>query len=157
MGCGLEDWTKDDDPDESEPDPKPFSGCGGLCSARSWSDDHADLATCASSLGVVKEACGSRRVEAKLQSVVGWDHDFFVFELESLSRVEIQARSKVRVELVLLDTAGQRLVVAESSDWSGLTSLERALPRGTYYLRVAAVDGEEGSYSMQIDAKAVDP
>ena len=157
VGCGAGDWTKDDDPDESEPDPKPFSGCGGLCTARSWGDDHADLATCASSLGVVKEACGGRRLEAELQSQAGWDHDFFVFEIESLSRVEILGRSNVRLELVLFGAAGQRLGVAEAAEVRGATSFEKALPRGTYYLRVAAADGEEGSYSLQIEASAVDP
>ena len=79
------------------------------------------------------------------------DEDYFTFTLSGQTELLIRSTGSVDAEAELQDSGGNRIAYNDDGFFSGLQFRIRAsLSSGTYYVRVASLDGE-GVYSVLVE------
>ncbi len=145
--------TKDGDPREEEPDPdlmvqdpiatavyERFRGaCGALAA-----DDHGDTFLCATPLELGGE------VKGEIWNVWGDDEDLFVFQLDELTTVRVEATADGAAFGGLYDRYGHRLHVRTRNDDAGWRLVTTLAP-GPYSLRLTGKDGLGGGYRLSVE------
>lgn len=129
--------------EEEEVDPDPTLRLDELC-RRSVSDDHGDVAACATP---VAPGTAARGILADDRD----DADVFTFTLASPQTLEIATAGDGDTRGALYDSFGNRLAVDDDGGAGGNFRIVKSLGAGRYFVRVEGAGGSRAAFELTVE------